>query len=386
MNKTFLAQKIRLYPNKEQEGFFIKSCGVARFAYNWALERWQYLYEHRLKPNERIINQEFNTVKSLRFPWVMEVSKTVPQQAIKDLGTAFRNFFRQVKKGEKPGYPRFKKKGLHDSFRPDDGSSSTKPALQVVGDKVRIPKLGWVRMAEPLRFTNCKIIGSRISRTADKWFISFQIEIDGTDLPYFGENQAKSKSIGIDLGLETFATLSDGTKILGPNSLDKHLKKLRRLNKSLSRKVKGSKNWHKARIKLARLYYRIKCIKDDFLHKLSNYLIRNFDFIAIEDLNVSGMSKNRCLSRRILQQGWSEFVRQLQYKAEWYHKIIYKVDRFFPSTKLCMNCGQIHEIPLSKRTFKCDCGVEEDRDVHAAMNILREAISNVKSVEMGALA
>ncbi len=306
--------------------------------------------------------------------------KTVPQQAIKNLDKAFKNFFRRVKAGEKPGYPKFKKKGISkDSFRPDNGSGKDKDALKIQGKKVYISKLGWVRLAEPLRFEG-KIIGSKISRTADRWFIS--IIVDTEFAPHVRKNHG---SCGIDLGVSTLATLDNGSRYYGARALHKLEDTLKRYQRRLSRKVKGSNNRKKAALKVARLYYRINCARKDAIHKATIEIVLNNDTIAMEDLNVKGMVKNHKLSKAISDASMSEFHRQILYKAKWYGSKVLHVDRFFPSTKLCMECGAVHEMTLSKRIFTC-CGVAEDRDVHAAKNIIRQALSDFKSVESEALA
>ncbi|MCI5166841.1 MAG: transposase, partial [Candidatus Electrothrix sp. GM3_4] len=198
-----LVHKIQLKPNKKQEEFFLKSAGVARFAFNWALAEWKKQYEAGEKPNEAKLRKQLNSIKAVEFPWMLEISKTVPQQAIKNVGIAYKNFFRQVKAGEKPGFPRFKKRGISkDSFRPDNGCSKDKDALVISNKKVRIPKIGHVKLVEKLRF-NGKIIGSTISRTADRWFIS--ITVDSDTLPHVRKNHG---SCGVDVGINCLAALN----------------------------------------------------------------------------------------------------------------------------------------------------------------------------------
>jgi len=377
-----LVHKIRLYPNKHQLDFFKKSAGVARFSYNWALAEWQKQYAAGNKPTEAKLRVELNAIKKEEFPWMLEVSKNVPQQAIKNLGVAFKNFFRKVKNGENPGYPNFKKKGKSkDSFKPDGGSSKDTNALIIKDKKVTIPRLGDVRLAEELRF-NGKITGSTISRTADKWFIA--VTVDTNHIPHVRENQAVC---GVDVGISCLAALDNGKFYQPAKALKVYEEKLKRLARQLSRKQKGSSNRRKSATEIARLYYKISCLRSDVTHKATTDIILNNVFVATEDLNIKGMLKNHKVAKAISDASLYEFQRQLEYKASLYGTTIHKVDRWFPSTKLCMNCGTIHDMPLNKRLFKCACNdLEIDRDTHAAQNILRQALSEVTPLEIEALA
>ena len=232
-------------------------------------------------------------------------------------------------------------------------------------------------MSEELRFSG-KLLSATVSRTPDIWFVSISVETSNEN----DDNQAFSP-VGIDLGISKLATLSDGTVFDNIRTTKLYEGRLKRINRSLSRKKIGSNNRSKAKIKLSKLYYKIKCVRLDNIHKMTKTISDNFTHIYLEDLNVSGMIKNRKLSKAISDASFYEIRRQLEYKS----KNVNVVNRFFPSTKLCMDCGTIHEMPLSKRVFKCDCnGVEIDRDVHAAQNILRQGLSEVKPVEMEALA
>ena len=370
-----LSQKIRLVPNKEQEEFFLKSCGVARFAYNWALAEWQKRYQNNEKVTEGDLQKKMNAIKATEFPWMLDVSKNVPQDAIKNLGVAFRNFFRRVKKNENPGYPKFKKKGkCKDSFRPDNGSSSTADALDFDGKKVRIPRLGWVKTRSEVRFEG-KIISGKISLTAGRWFLS--ICIDTNDIKHERKNHA---SCGIDLGIQHLATLDDGKVYDSSESLRKSLKKLKKLSRQHSKKQKGSKNKKKSAMKLANLHYRISCQRSDAIHKATTEIVLNNSFIAMEDLDVKAMMHKNKYAKYVADASMGEFVRQIDYKSKLYGSEVHFVDRYFASTKLCMECGKLHEMPLTQRTFKCDCNnIEIDRDVHAAQNILRKTTQKIEN-------
>jgi len=382
-----LVHKIELVPNNRQVTFFTCSCGVARFAYNWALEQWRHEYEAGGKPTEAALRRKLNAIKRDKFPWMLDVSKTVPQQAIKNLGQAFQHFFRRVKQGEKPGYPRFRKKGIHDAFRADNGPPEAgKDAVRVDGKRVLLPKIGWVRMCEEVRFTG-QIKSVVVSRRADRWYAAFAVETD--NLPH-ASRKTHGEATGVDLGISHLATLADGACITGPKPHTALLKKLRRESRRLSRKRKGSANWRKAKDKLASLHKRIANIRVDSLHKLTTCLVLDYDLIGIEDLHVRGMSRNRHLARAILDQAFYEFRRQLAYKACMYGVRVVVADRFYPSSKTCCRCGAVQDMPLHQRVFRCACGNEIDRDLNAAINLkqyaIRQALSESTPVERTALA
>ncbi len=350
----YRAHKICLNPNVAQANYFARACGVARFAYNWALSEWKRQYETGDKPNWLTLNRLLNKIKRDDFPWMVAVTKCAPANALVDLNTVMQRFI----KGEIK-YPKFRRKGVNDKFRLNNDQ------FVIDGSRIRIPKLGWVRMREALRFTG-KLISCTISRRADKWFASIVVDTEPVLKP--AENQG---TVGIDLGLTTFATLSNGQKIAAPKPLVRLLPKLKRLSRAFSRKQKGSKNREKARIKLVRLHLRIWNIRQDFLHKLTSDLTRRYNTICVEDLNVSGMLRNKKLARAISDVGWYEFRRQLEYKSAMRGNNLVFADRFFASSKLCSACGhKTEEMPLSVRQWQCPCcGAENDRDVNAAVNL-----------------
>ena len=349
-----LGHKIRLNPNKQQVEYFSKACGTARFTYNWGLAEWKRQYEAGLKPSCLTLKKDFNAIKQEQFPWTYEVTKYASQQPFIQLQTAFVKFF---KGGAE--YPVFKKKGIHDSFYIGNDQ------FRIEGKKIRIPNLGWVRMAECLGY-NGKILNATVSRTADKWFVSINILMNIT--PATCENQAVA---GVDLGIKNLATLSNGDSIEGPKAYRKLQKKLKRLQQSLSRKQKGSRNREKHKRKVARLHYRISCIRLDSLHKLTTRLANDYSVIVIEDLNVKGMMGNGKLSKAIADMGFNEFRRQLGYKAVISGCHVIVADRWFPSSKRCSVCGEKHkELQLSDRMFTCPaCSSKIDRDLNAAINL-----------------
>lgn len=358
-----LAHKIALDPNVEQAVYFARACGTARFAWNWALSEWQRQYKEGGKPSEAALRKQLNTAKREQFPWMLEVTKVAPQQAIKNLGAAFKRFFEGKAK-----YPRFKKKGIHDSFRAENG-----PGTFAFDEKrIKLPVVGWVKMREILRLEG-KILSATVSRVADRWFVSVTVEV-AHQVPA-GENQAVG---GVDLGVKALATMSDGGAVEGPKALRSNLKKLRRLSRSLSRKVKGSANRRKAKAKIARLHARISNIRKDGLHKLTTELVNRFAVIGIEDLNVKGMMANGKLSRAVADMGFHEFRRQLGYKAAMAGTRIVVADRWSPSSKTCSDCGHVvPTLPLSVRDWVCPaCGSVHDRDRNAAINLMNIAASS----------
>ena len=365
-----ISHKIRIYPNKEQGVFLKKSCGVARFVYNWGLAEWQKQYKTGGKPNYLKLKKQFNGIKQAEFPFVCEVSKCCAETAFLNLGKAYKNFFDKRAK-----YPKFKKKGIHDSFGLDNLN------FQIEGNHIKLAKMALMRMAEPLRFDG-KIMTGTVSRVADKWYISIAVEIQRElTLPKTG------KYVGVDLGVKDIAITSDGYKFANSRWIHKSEKKLKRLNRELARRKRASKRRERTRLRLARQRNRITNQRKDWLHKITTYLIRSYDVIALEDLNVRGMVKNHNLAKAITNVAFGEFKRQIEYKAQMYGKQIYRVDRFFPSSKTCSVCGCVQEkMPLHIREWMCpECGAHHDRDINAATNLLRQAMPEVTHGESKAL-
>lgn len=363
-----LAHKIELKPNNKQATYFAKASGVARKAYNWALEEWQKEYAAGCKPSQVALRRKLNSIKRKEFPWMLEVTKNAPQMAIIQLGDAFKNFF-----AKRSHYPTVRKKWRDDRF------TMTNDQFDVQGSGIRIPLLGWVRMRESLRFTG-KIVSATVSRVADKWFVSITVDIPEKVTKIANDNQV---AIGVDLGVSTFATLSTGEKVPGPKPHKALLSRLKRLSRSLSRKQKKSKNRRKAIIKLARLHRQITNIRKDATHKLTTLLTENFAYIGIEDLNVKGMLRNRKLSRSISDMGFYEFRRQIEYKAAMRSKSVVVADRWFASSKTCSNskCGyKLEKLPLSVREWTCPkCLTRHERDVNAAVTLENLAVSSTAS-------
>lgn len=374
MNKLvmLIAHRIALDPTNVQRTHFARASGVARFAWNWALAEWQRQYMARKEnpsvpqPSDAGLRRQLNSIKRDQFPWMFDVTKCAAQEAIIDLGTTFRSFF------EKRGrYPRFKKKDVRDSFC----AANEAGTFRVDGRRVKLPKVGWVRMREEVRFAG-KLKRVTVGREADRWYASVMIETDDIK-----PVKHPCEVVGVDLGLSTLAMLSTGEAITGPKAHTGLLGRLRRTSRSLSRKRKGSANRRKAKVKLARMHSRIAAIRRDATHKATAMLTKTYARIGIEDLNVQGMSRNPRLARLIMDGGFFEFRRQLEYKARFYGATVVVADRWFPSSKTCSCCGSVKtELALSQRTYHCDtCGHEVDRDLNAARNLEHLAASSVVS-------
>lgn len=359
MNK---AHKIKLYPTKSQETLLLKSCGVARFSYNWALSKWQEKYKAGKKVGRNQLRKELTHIKRDQFPWMLEVSKTCPQYAIANLEKAFGSFFQK-----KTNYPRFKKKGKNDCFVAVENWQ----AFNQKDLKIHIPRVGKIKCSENLRFEG-KVNNVVVRRIADMWFAIISIEIPES-IPALKRNESGDNQaiVGIDFGIKTMMVLSDGTLYENPKALKNNLKRLKRYQRSLSRKKKGSKNRRKQQMRLARLHYRISNIRSNAIHQATSVISKKYDKIIIEDLNPLGMIKNRNLAKAISDVSFAEIRRQLVYKCLWNQKELVVADRWFASSKTCSFCGHKKtELKLSERNYKCEnCGLEIDRDLNAAKNL-----------------
>jgi putative transposase len=358
-----LAHKIALDPNAAQRMYFARASGTARFAYNWALGEWQRQYKAGEKPNDTALRRQLNAAKRESFPWMYDVGKAAVQEAIIDLGSAFRAFFE--KRGK---YPRFKRKDDRASFC----AANEVGTFRADGDRIKLPVIGWVRMREAVRFSG-PLKRATVSREAGRWFVSLMIDTD--DVQPMIQPEAV---VGVDLGVSALATLSTGEVIEGPKAHKALLGRLRRANKALSRKRRGSANFRKAKARLARLHTRIASIRRDATHKLTTRLVKTYRAIGIEDLNVRGMAANRCLARSIMDGGFFELRRQLTYKAKLYGARVVVAGRWYPSSKTCSCCGVVKPtLALSQRMFGCgDCGFEAGRDHNAALNLASIAASS----------
>jgi putative transposase len=339
-----------------------KNIGAARFAYNWGLKKKQEAYEQKQKtPSAIDLHRELNVLKKTDIPWAYECSKCSFQEALRDLDSAFNRFFTNCKKGikGKKGFPKFKSK------RNDKQSFRLTGCISVDKNRISLPRIGKVKLKETDYIPNsCKITQATVSRKAGKWFVSILTEIEHPQLPQ------NNKVIGVDLGIKTLATCSDGTIYENTKALRNHTNQLKFQQRKLSKKIKNSKNYEKQKLKVQKLHYRISNIRTDSLHKATSKIISDNQVIVLEDLKVSNMMKNHKLSQALSDVSFYEFRRQIEYKAKWNRRAVVFVDKFFPSSKLCSNCGQKKEdLKLSDRTYKCDCGLIIDRDLNAAKNL-----------------
>lgn len=368
--------KTELDLTNEQRTACLKHAGASRFAYNWGLARSKEAYRLTDKrPTAIELHRELNALKQTDYPWMYEVSKCAPQEALRDLDKAYRNFFRRVKLKKhglwrgKLGFPKFKKRSKAI------GSFRLTGSIKVFSDAVQLPRLGRLRLYEhDFIPTDAKILSATVSEQAGQWYVSVQVE---EELEKF--QPTATTAVGVDLGIKTLATCSDGMIFENPRALQHAQKKLKRLERAKSRRKKVSKNRAKARKAIAKTHARIAHIRHEATHKLTTYLCKNHALVAIEDLHVAGMLKNHCLAQAINDSNFGEIRRQLEYKSAYYGTHLVAIDRFYPSSKTCSACGYIKsELSLSERVFVCeDCGNVLDRDLNAAINLRTVAVSSI---------
>jgi putative transposase len=373
--KIVRGYKTELDLNNAQITVCLQHAGVARFTYNWGLRRYMSEYAAgRKTPTAIGLHKELNALKKTDFPWMYDVSKCAPQEALRNLEKAFKNFFNNVKKKKqgkhkgKLGYPRFKtkKKGI--------GSFRLTGAIHVHEKHIQLPRLGLLKLKEANYLPTKKqvhILSATVSEKAGRWYVSVQVEEERADpIP------AQGKAIGVDLGVKTLATTSEAVAYENPKALRKNLSKLARMARRHSRKVKGSKNRKKAARRLARMHARIASIRSNALHQATTAIAKTKPCtIVLEDLNVQGMMQNRKMSRAVGDVGMHEFKRQITYKAEQEGSSLLMVSRWFPSSRTCSCCGWIDkDQDLDDRVFVClDCGYVADRDYNAAKNLAASA-------------
>lgn len=376
INQVDKGYKFRIYPNKTQQKQFDKIFGCTRFVYNYFLAKSEEDYKQGKEFSSTYDNQKMLTLmkKESEFEFLKQSDSQALNQAIANLGLAYSRFFKKL--GDRP---RFKKKSYDQSYTT---FVTTNPStLSIEGKRIYIPKVGQVRIKQHRSITG-RVTSGTISRTASgKYFVSLHCQ--NSDVSYFDKTNSE---IGFDLGIDSLLIDQNGNKINNPKHIRKTLDKIKLEQKKLQTKQKGSHNWQKQRIKIAKLHEKVANQRKDFLHKLSYNIVKNHDFIAAEDLNVKSMlesdfsqmpkQQQKAFHRNITDVSWNEFLRQLSYKANWYGKTFVQVNQFFPSSQLCSCCGYKNPLvkDLSVRRWVCpNCQTEHDRDQNAAKNILAEA-------------
>ena len=348
------AHKIKLKPNKAQLVLLAKTAGTTRYAYNWGLAKWDELYKAGARCDAYMLSRMWTQERP---EWSREVFSGAPKKALLNLGGAYKAFFQGLRK-----HPTFHKKGRRDSFYVDNAHA------RLYGSKIQLPMIGRVRMTETLRYDDCKILSYTVRREADGWYVTISVEIDE-------ERRTESESfVGVDVGCHALAVASDGTRCEKPGRLKDLERQLKRRQRLLARKAKGSKNRHKARSRVARTYQRIRNVKLDAIHKFTAAVAKNHGTVCIETLDVKGMKEgdNKYVRKGVQLSAMAEVLRQLKYKCNNF----VEVDKHYPSSKTCSNCGKRKDdLGLDERTYRCrSCGMSLDRDLNAAINLRNEGL------------
>ncbi len=364
MNKSY---KLRIYPNDEQIELIEKTFGCTRFIYNYFLN--QRIEVYKIEGKSTRYTEQQNQLPKLKkeFPWLKEIDSTSLQMTLRNLDRAFKNFFRD----KNIGFPKFKSKKITKKSYTINYVNNN---IQIKKNRIKLPKLKWVT-AKVHRFVEGRIVSATISKSpTKKYFVSIITELD---IEPMAEVDGK---IGIDLGIKHFAIYSNGQKVENPKYLRKTLEELAKAQRKLSKKQKFSNNWYKAKKKVAKLHEKVKNQRQDFLHKLSKRIVDENQVIILEDLAVKNMIKNNKLSKDIADASWHKFYSYIEYKSKWYGRTVHKIDRWFPSSKTCSNCGYVMEnMSLNIRKWDCpNCDTKNiDRDVNASMNILKQGLKEL---------
>ena len=360
--KILKAYKTELDPNNKQRAFFRQCAGTARFVFNWALADRQQRYKDGFKTSHYEQCKRFNSLKREQCPWILDIPYAVTASAFANCDSAFQHFFRRVKNGDTPGYPKFKARGGRDSFQ--------LRSTRVYRDRVRLTHVGLVKLKErdyiPVsanRYGNY----ATVSKRAGRWFISVLVEEEMAQI------ETSGKVVGVDFGVKDLAVCSNGKVFENPRHIKRAERRLARLQRELARRTKGGANRKKTKAKLQRAHFDVANARQHTQHQISSYLTHKLrpSVIVLEDLNVSGMMKNHHLAQAIGDVGFYELRRQIEYKAQWCGIEVVLADMWYPSTKTCSQCGAHKpEITLQHRVYHCDhCGLEINRDLNAARNL-----------------
>ena len=371
--RTSRAYKVELDPTNVQRTALLRHAGAARFAYNWGLKRKQEAWWMNQLPVPRLktptaidLHRELNTLKAGPLAWMYQSSKCAPQEALRDLDRAYKNFFEG-----RARFPRFHSRRRRvGSFRL---TGSVRP-----GDRhIDLPRIGRVRLKERGYVPPCiRVLSATVSERAGRWYVGLALEEERPDPP-----PMVGEAVGVDLGILRLATVSDGTVVENPKALADRLRKLQHLQREVSRKQKGSKNREKAKRRLSRCHAKVADLRKDALHKATTTLAKTKPVIVVESLRPKNLLKNHHLARSLADASFGEFARQLEYKCRWYGSRLVKADPFYPSTKLCSGCGSLKGMPLSERMYSCpSCGLVMDRDLNASRNLAMVAASSAETI------
>ena len=355
------AYKTELEKNNKQTSLLLGYSGMRRYAWNWALER---IKKRELPPNAIQLHKAWNIWKKDNLPWWSEYSKCASQEAFRDLQQAFSRFFKGLKSGKRVGYPKFKNKRVSKkSFR-------LTGSVHVEDSRIKLPRIGWLRLKEKGYIpVGARVASLTISERAGRWFVSALCHTDQQEPPLFQGGEV----LGADLGSKVLAFVSDERRFENPKAYRKLEKQLAMLQRRFARQQKGSGRRERTRQRIAKLHYRIACIRADSTHKATTEIARTkqLSVVVLEDLNVKGMVKNHCLAKTISDAAWGEFRRQIEYKTRWGGIEMALAPRFYPSSKRCSGCGHVRKkLTLDERTYICaECGLKIDRDLNAALNL-----------------
>ena len=369
--ETKRAYKTELDLNNEQTTLCLQHAGAARFAYNWGLrEIIQARARGEKKPTAIDLHKKLNALKATEFPWMYESSKCAPQEALRNLDVAFDNFFRRCKSGaKKKGFPKFK------SRKAGIGSFRLTGTIRVTDRTIQLPRLGELRLKEAGYLpVDAKVSQATVSEKNGRWYVSALTEVEVAECV-----RPNMPVVGIDLGIKTLAVLSSGEVVENAKHLRTAQRKLKRLQRAVSRRVKGSGRRKDAVRRLGKQHERVANKRKDAINKFTTKITRESSVIGIEDLKVRGMLANHRLAGALADASFGEIRRQIEYKSRWYGAMVVVIDRFTPTSKTCSSCGCVKDsLSLSERTFKCDaCSLEIDRDLNAALNIKHLAASYV---------